>query len=166
MSYTLRINRVATASQSREAGARLLRTVLREVEAYGKAATLGGPYTTGRLSNSIHSQGPTYTTFGVTGSVGSKLPYAALVHSGAKVHAIFPKGTRLFRLPGNPRYHRRPQLKFYWRRVGKVVWLPQVPGSAGKVGRSHPGQRGKQYLREGLEIAARRHQMHLEDFEF
>lgn len=163
MSYTLRINKVASGSQSREAGARLLREVLREVEAYGKAATLGGPYTTGRLSNSIHSRGPTYTPIGVTGSVGSKLSYAALVHDGAKVHAIFPKGTRVFRLPGGARYHKRPQLKFYWRKVGRVVWLPQIPGSANRFGISHPGQPGKRYLTRGLEISARRHNMHLED---
>lgn len=163
MSYSIRINHVAVNVQSREAGAKLLRQVLREVETAAKAMTLGGPYTTGHLSNSIHTRGPEFTPTGVTGSVGSNLYYAKIVHDGAKVHAIYPKGrSGGARFPGDSDYHKRPQLKFYWRRAGKVVFFPQIPASPRTVLRSHPGQKDKQYLTRPLLAAAHRHNMRVD----
>jgi hypothetical protein len=159
MAYTVRINRIATAVQSREAGARLVRQVLYEVEFFAKAVTLGGSYSSGALADSIHSVGPTFDPRGVTGRVGSKLKYAMSVHDGAKVHWIFPKGIHRARFGGRPK---RPMLKFYWRKVGKVVWMNQVPGSRGKIGVSHPGQPGKKYLTRGLVRSAHLHNMRVE----
>jgi hypothetical protein len=153
------INRASTWVQSREAAARLVREVLREVEAQAKAKTLGGPYSTGKLSNSIHSIGPEFTAIGVTGRVGTSLKYALSVERGAKVHWIFPKGVGgVFRFGS----HRKPQLKFFWRKIGKIVYLPHIPGSPSKLGRSHPGQRGKHFLTEPLHRSARLHGMRVE----
>jgi len=51
-------------------------------------------------------------------------------------------------LPSVPRNARR--LRFYWRKVGRVVSLPVV---------HHPGQRGKNYLLQAAQSVARRHNM-------
>lgn len=117
----------------------LIRTVLREVEHGAKVRTLHGPYTTGRLSHSIHAVGPIITGLKVRGTVSSDLSYAAAVQSGARPHKIRPRGD------GYP-------LKFYWRKVGHVVRFMHV---------NHPGQKGKGYLTETLVQVARRHNMNI-----
>ena len=137
-----------------EVARRLVRQVLYETEFGAKIMTSGGPYSVGNLADSIHSDGPNVSASSVSGSVGSRLKYAASVHDGAKVHWIFPKAARDV-LRFNSR--RRPQLKFYWRKVGRIVYLPHVPGSLDKIGHSHPGVKGKHYLTEPLRAAARRH---------
>jgi hypothetical protein len=141
-------------AHSAEVAKRLVRQVLYETEFGAKALARGGPYSTGNLADSIHSDGPHLTGTSVTGTVGSTLSYARSVHDGAKVHWIFPKASK-----GVVRFgsRRRPQLRFFWRRAGKVVFLPHIPGSPGKIGRSHPGVQGKHYLTEPLRNAARRH---------
>lgn len=162
MATNVRINRASTFVQSREAGAKLVRQVLYEVEFAAKATTLGGPYSVGNLATSIHSEGPTFTPIGVTGRVGSKLPYALSVHDGAKRHAIYPKGYKGGARFGGWASHQRPQLKFFWRKAGKVVYFPQIPGAAATVLKSHPGQKGKQFLTEPLRRSARLHHMRIE----
>lgn len=159
MATTVRINKVKVAVATREAGAKLVRQVLYEVEFAAKVATLGGPYSTGNLAASIHSIGPTFTPIGVTGRVGSNLKYALSVETGAKVHWIFPKGAA-----GRIRFgsHKAPMLRFFWRKRGQIVFLPHVPGSRAKVGRSHPGQKGKGFLSEPLRRSARIHGMRVE----
>jgi hypothetical protein len=132
----------------------LVTQVMYEVEFGARAKLLTGPYTTGILADSIRRDGPHIAPGRVFGSVGSKLPYAASVHSGAKVHWIFPKGAQGLVRFGS---RKRPQLRFFWRKVGHVVYLPHVPGSEGKVGHSHPGQPGKHYLTEPLRRSARIH---------
>jgi hypothetical protein len=162
MPVQVRINRATTFVQSREAAAKLVRQVLYEVEFAAKAMTLGGPYSVGNLANSIHSVGPTFTPIGVTGRVGSKLKYAMSVHDGAKRHAIYPKGHKGGARFGGWASHQKPQLKFFWRKAGKIVYFPQIPGSVATVLKSHPGQKGKQYLTEPLRRSARIHHMHIE----
>ena len=132
----------------------LVRQVLLETEVEAKVTTLAGPYATGRLSASIDHDGPHETATGVRGSVGSGLNYALAVHKGVKVHAIFPKGAQgVYRFGSR----RKPQLHFYWRRLGKSVFMPHIPGSPGKIGLSHPGQKGTHYLTDAMRNAARRH---------
>jgi hypothetical protein len=143
-----------TRAHSIEVAKRLVRQVLYETEFGAKAITRGGPYSVGNLSESIHSEGPNLIGTSVTGTVGSALPYARSVHDGAKVHWIFPKAAKGVIRFGN---RRRPQLRFFWRRAGRVVFLPHIPGSPGKIGHSHPGVKGKHYLTEPLRNAARRH---------
>lgn len=153
----VRINTAQARVVSIEAGVRLVGRVLLEVESEAKLITSHGPYATGRLATSIRHEGPNVVGDRVLGRVGSDLPYAASVHGGAGVHPIFPKGARgVYRFG---RFTGRPKLRFFWRKVGQMVFLPQVPGSRAKIGRSHPGQAGKHYLTEPLRDAARRHQM-------
>lgn len=117
---------------------RFVRAVLREIRFQARLEVSSGPYTTGRLARSIHENGP-YVTPGVRvmGEVGSNLSYAAAVEKGARRHLIFP-------IPPHTR------MKFFWRKVGHVVYLEKV---------RHPGMRGKQYLAKAARIAARRHNM-------
>lgn len=141
-------------AHSLEVARRLVKQVMYETEFGARLLTLGGPYSVGNLADSIHGDGPHVTGSLVTGTVGSSLPYAKSVHDGAKVHWIFPKASK-----GVIRFNsrRRPQLRFFWRRVGRTVYLPHVPGSPGKIGHSHPGVKAKHYLTEPLRNAARRH---------
>lgn len=141
-------------AHSVEVGRRLVKQVLYETEFGAKILARGGPYSVGNLADSIHSDGPTVTGSSVVGSVGSSLSYAKSVHDGAKVHWIFPKAAKGVIRFGS---RRRPQLRFFWRRAGRVVFMPHVPGSPGKIGHSHPGVKGKHYLTEPLRNAARRH---------
>ena len=122
---------------------KFVRERLREIQFQARLHLVTGPYTTGRLARSIRTDGP-YIEFGrVSGSVGSDLPYAAAVEDGAGLW-----GPRHAKYPIYPRRARR--LRFYWRKVGRVVSLPRV---------LHPGQRGKDYLRKAAESVARRNRM-------
>ena len=141
-------------AHSMEVAKRLVRQVLYETEFGAKIMSAGGPYSVGNLSESIHSDGPNMSGTSVTGTVGSKLPYARAVHDGAKVHWIFPKASKGVIRFGS---RRRPQLKFFWRKAGRVVYLPHIPGSVDRIGHSHPGVKAKHYLTEPLRNAARRH---------
>lgn len=151
----VRIYRAILRTTSTRAAFRLVDQVMYEVAFEANARVLGGPYSTGNLALSIKREGPVAFPNGrVEGRVGSDLPYAAAVHDGAKVHWIFPKRAR-----GLVRFGSRkaPQLRFFWRKAGRVVYMPHVPGSLTKVGRSHPGQEGKHYLSEPLRRSGRRH---------
>lgn len=132
----------------------LVNQVMYEVSFAAHAKLLSGPYTTSTLAASIKRDGPHIEAARITGSVGSDLPYAASVHDGAKVHWIFPKGAEGVIRFGS---RKRPQLHFFWRKRGKFVFLPHIPGSPTKIGKSHPGQAGKHYLTEPLRRSARIH---------
>lgn len=116
----------------RDAARRLLKDTLADMERHAKQIAGTGPYVTGRLAASIHSQ-VIDTPKGVSGAMGSRLHYAKASNSGAKKHIIRPQGPW--------------PLKFYWRQVGRVVSLHIV---------HHPGYRGKLWLiRPFFEIAPR-----------
>ena len=120
-----------------------IRQVLREIQFQARLHIVFGPYTTGRLASSLRTRGP-FMEFGrVTGSVGSDLPYAAAVEGGSGLHG--PRRSKYVIRP-----NRAKMLKFYWRKVGRVVVLPKV---------NHPGQRGKDYLLKAAQSVSRRHNM-------
>lgn len=150
------MNKFAIRATSIKKAVQVIAEVMRETEAEAKFIAGSGPYATGALAASIHGDGPHVSGLRIRGSVGSDLPYATSVHDGAEIHPIFPKG-----MEGVYRFGRtgRPKLRFFWRRVGHVVYLPQVPGSRRKIGRSHPGQKGKKFLSEPMRRAGRRHGM-------
>lgn len=128
--------------------------VLQEMRAAAVAIVSDGPYATGHIASTIELQGPRIYGTEVRGAIGSRAENALVVHNGAKVHDIFPKASsHVYRFGSR----RRPQLKFYWRRAGKIVWLPHIPGSASRLGRSHPGMKGKKYLSIPLVALGRRH---------
>ncbi len=131
---------------------RIADEILTEVQIDARANAAGGVYSRGRLAESIYRSGPRALGSTVVGSVGSRLPYAASVEGGASVHPIFPIGA-----PHTYRFgaKRRPMLKFTWR--GRTVYMNQIPGGPGTVGRSHPGQRGKHFLTNALVGVALRH---------
>jgi hypothetical protein len=132
------IHHMAAHRESDQAAYRFVRSVLHEIRFQARLTLFHGPYTTGRLAQSIEIKGP-YIEPGrrVHGSVGSDLSYAAVVEKGARPHLIFPIPPRKY-------------MKFYWRRVGRVVYPDKV---------RHPGMRGKGYLRNAAQVAARRHRM-------
>lgn len=137
-------------------GRRLVRKVLDEVAIMAKGEVSTGTYSTGALAASIQVDPPRIFSRTVSGSVGSRLNYAIVVHEGAKIHPIFPKSAR-----GRYRFgsRKRPQLRFFWLKRGKTVTLPHIPGSPGKMGISHPGMRGKEYLVRPLQIVGARYNM-------
>lgn len=132
----VRIHHLVAEATSREHARRLVRDVTRDIQFRARLRVSYGPYTTGRLAKSIYREVIDVPT-GVRGRVGSQLGYAASVNSGAERHKIYP--------------HRPPHLlKFYWRKVGHVVYFPSV---------NHPGQPGKHYLTDSLAEIARRHRI-------
>lgn len=136
---TVRIDHFEVRRISLEAGTRLIRTVVREVQEGAQAILSFGPYTTGRMARAVQtrvSYGP-YIIEGRVGVDGRRFPYAASVEGGARRHKIpkVPKGKGKW-------------LRFYWRRVGHVVYFKQV---------HHPGQTGKAFLRIPLLVVAPRH---------
>lgn len=144
--------KAALRATSQAEAIRLVDTLLTSVQVAAKAITATGPYTSGALSRSIFKDGPNVAGNIVSGSVGSDLSYADIVHDGASIHHIFPKAA-----PGVWRFgsRRKPQLKFYWRKVGKSVYFPHIPASVNTMGLSHPGYRGKKYLSDPLKVFGR-----------
>lgn len=135
--------------ESNEDAERFVREVLRQIAFQARLHVSFGPYTTGHLAQSIKADPPRIDFGRVSGSVGSNLPYAASVEGGAGLYG--PRRSKYVILPRRARH-----LKFYWRKVGRVVTLPSV---------RHPGQRGKQYLLKAAESVARRHNMLLITYE-
>lgn len=128
--------------------------VIQEMKAGAIAILAEGEYVTGKLASTLELQGPRIYGTEVRGAVGSRAPNALVVHDGADVHEIFPKSAaHVFRFGSK----RRPQLKFFWRRAGRVAFFPHIPGSPHTVGRSHPGMRGKKYLEIPLLAVGRKH---------
>jgi len=160
MPTKVRLHRAEIYVGSHQAAQRLMRQLLYEVEFLAKIRARG-PYSANILSTSIRSESHNVPS-GVTGRVGSSLPYASSVEGGAKVHPIFPKA-----LKGVYRFgeHRRPQLKFFWRKAGRVVLVPHIPISPHTIGRSHPGQKAKRYLESSLRDVAHRHRMRVVTFD-
>lgn len=151
------MHKFAIRAISMKKAVRLIAEVMRETEVEAKFIAGRGPYVTGALAASIQGDGPHVSGVRVRGSVGSDLPYATAVHDGAEIHPIFPKGMRgVYRFG---RFAGRPQLRFFWRKRGRIVFMSQVPGSRAKIGVSHPGQKGKKYLSEPMRAAGRRHGM-------
>lgn len=155
----VRINEVRVRVKSVREGARIVRRILRDVVREGKDMASGGEYSTGELARSIESRGPTVNGTTVDGAAGSRLPYARSIHNGAEVHWIFPKGTA-----GVIRFQdrRRPQLRFYWKKMGRIAYLPHIPGSPRKIGFSHPGvskAKTRKFLTTPLRNAARRYNL-------
>jgi hypothetical protein len=127
--------------------------VLDAMQDAARANAAVGPYVTGNLARSIYKTGPHALGYAVTGTIGSRLKYADIVEKGAKIHDIFPKGIRTYRFGKVS----RPALKFVWR--GKTRYFNQIPGARSTIGRSHPGQPGKHYIRRALVSVAARYNM-------
>lgn len=163
MAYYVRLNRYEITTHTRFGARRLARKLLREVEFEAKVRARG-PYSKGnRLAESIITQ-VVEVPNGVTGRIGSPLRYASSVEGGARVHNIFPIGVNFYRF-GEMGFYARPQLKFFWRKAGRTVWAPQIPMSPARIGRSHPGQKGKHFLAHSIRDVARRHRMRVVTFE-
>jgi hypothetical protein len=129
--------------ESQEDAERFVREVLRQIRFQARIHIVFGPYTTGALAASLRVRGP-FLEFGrVAGSVGSDLAYSAAVEGGSGLY-----GPKRSKYPIYP--VRAKKLRFYWRKVGRVVSLPRV---------SHPGQRGKNYLLKAAQSVSRRHNM-------
>lgn len=132
-----RVYRVQLRAVSMDHAQRLITQLLYEIHFGAYVRTIAGPYTTGRLALSLKKVGPVVAGSRVSGRVGSDLPYAKMAHSGTLPHLIRPR-----------RSNRSNRLRFFWRRVGRVVHFRAV---------NHPGQPGKRYLVEPLLETARRH---------
>jgi hypothetical protein len=151
----VRMYKAALQATSRAEALRLVDRLMDDVTLASKVIADSGPYATnlpGHLADSIEKDGPRIIGNIITGSVGSDLHYADIAHDGSPVHNIFPK-----KAPGVWRFKSRkaPQLKFYWRKLGRVVYFPHIPASVNTLGRSHPGYKGKKYLSEPLQVFGR-----------
>lgn len=151
MPTTVRVFQIQVRAQSVRIARRQAARVLDQLQDEARVRASGGEYSTGRLASSIYKSGPQVLGTMVRGSVGSRLGYAAVVEKGARIHNIFPKGApHIYRFGAK----RRPMLRFVWH--GHVVYMNQVPGGPGTVGRSHPGMRGKHWLSKSLVSVALR----------
>lgn len=136
---TVRLNNYQVRVTSLDAGARLINRAVDDVRRGARLILEQGEYTEGKLLTGIESQVryTAYTIIGRVGISGRRFPYAASVESGAERHIISARPPKT-------------RLKFYWRRVGRVVFPAYV---------HHPGQTGKAYLRGPLAAAALRYNM-------
>jgi hypothetical protein len=137
------IHHYRAQAESADEAVKFLRKVLHEIRFNARLHLFHGPYTTGHLASTLVVDGPTRSPGRVSGAVRATAPYARFPESGAKPHIIRPRPPK-------------KRLRFYWRRVGRVVRPPLV---------HHPGQRGKHYLLEAARTAARRHNMILVVYE-
>lgn len=161
MAYRVTINNARLTLKVNRLANRNAKQIMDETFDGAVALVLGGPYSTGALARHMYKVGPISAGLTTTGVVGNSSPIARIVHDGSGLHGpqhmaydIFPKAaTHVYRF-GN---RRKPMLRFFWRRAGRVVYMSQIPGSPSTIGRSHPGQRGKMFLARAAEAAARRH---------
>lgn len=141
MATQFRIDRGHAFVASHEAARRLVRRVNVEILEGAYIILSEGKYTTGKLRLGLKRREED-TPQGVRGRVGiskREFPYAASVEGGARRHPIPHEDN-----------HTAKILKFYWRKVGHIVYFSEV---------DHPGQRGKAYLRRPLARAAARHNL-------
>jgi hypothetical protein len=138
--FVVRIDQFQARRISMELALKLVRRTVREISEGASAILSFGPYTTGRMARHVKTRISlgAYIIEGQVGVDGKIFPYAASVEGGARRHYI-PKVPK-----GKGRW-----LRFYWRRVGHVVYAKQV---------NHPGQTGKAFLRiPMLEVCPRLH---------
>jgi len=153
-----RVYQIQLQVESRKLAIRFANKVLKEIEREATFIAATGPYTKGHLAKTIYNTGAAARGTRVVGTVGSRASYAKSVESGAKKHDIFPKrASHSYRFGES----RRPTLKFFWAKAGRTVYPNQIPMSPGTIGVSHPGQRGKGFLRRPLLAAAVRHRMRI-----
>jgi hypothetical protein len=141
MPIRVQINHFEAERVSHREAMKLVQEVVREVRTGAFRILLTGPYTTEKLAFGLETEIQVLpgAVRGKVGINGHRFPYAAAVEGGAAPHIIRPHPPRRY-------------MKFYWRKVGDVVFFEKV---------HHPGQRGKGYLRIPLEKAALRHGMRL-----
>lgn len=151
----VRINIPYTYQVAGRDASHFMESTMQEIRAMAVGILSQGEYVTGRLASSLELQGPKVYGTEVRGAVGSRAENALVVHDGAKIHEIFPKAdpAHIYRFGSI----KKPQLKFFWRKVGRVAYFPHIPGSSHTVGHSHPGMKGKKYLEIPLQIIGRRH---------
>lgn len=130
----LELDRVAVRKAADDPARKLVRITTSAVSRQARSNAPGGPYSTGRLKSSITWQmAKDVPGDEVSAECGSPLIYANSVHGGQPPRLILPVRARL--------------LRFYWRRVGRVVHRSRV---------NHPGTQAQPYLTDALrEIAPR-----------
>lgn len=110
-----------------------VRTVTRLINDQARDRAPGGPYSTGRLKSSIHWS-INQSAQVVVGRSGSELDYAIFPERGTRPHDIYPRSA--------------PALRFFWRKVGRVVRLQHV---------NHPGAPAQNFLTNALLSVAPRY---------
>lgn len=126
------VRRLMQDGQLVKAAARRQVGVYRPPDAYAAAhrKRLPGTLRDSIVTRLIIHSGP----LGVAVAVGSEDPIALLHHEGTRPHVI--------------RARVKPQLVFYWARVGRVVAFRQV---------NHPGTQPNRYLTDSLAVLRRRY---------
>lgn len=112
----------------------LVKNTLRSTTSQAKRNAPGGPYSTGRLKDSIGWQVDRITRGDIRGTAGSQLVYANSVHGGQPARRIVAT--------------RAKTLRFFWRRTGQVEHFRSV---------NHPGTAAQPFLTDALiKVAAAR----------
>jgi hypothetical protein len=157
MSVKVTINIPKTYAVGTEDARKFLAMVMREMLAMSRTIASEGEYSTGILAAHTQMDGPRIEGTRVRGTIYNSLNYALSVEKGAKRHDIFPKAAAHTYRFGT---RKRPQLKFFWHRAGRIAYFPQIPGSPGTIGRSHPGIRHpKKFLSTPLLVVGVRHNL-------
>lgn len=160
MAHVVNVHELRLKIETDRLGVNQMRKVLAYTYRHAVIGATDGPYSReNKLAASLTPVGPILGGGGVSAHIFSPLNYAASVEVGAKIHPIFPKAApHVYRFGAPPRiWRRRPQLRFIWR--GRLVFTPHVPMSISRIGRSHPGQKGRHFMRKALERASVRYQM-------
>jgi hypothetical protein len=134
---TVILNLVAVNNLRRKASEPEVRKILRETQALARRwPGTGNPAWTTATHKLAPSIQMTFTGgVNASGTVGSKLRYAAAAHNGTKARIIYAR--------------RGKYMKFRWKRKGNViVWREYV---------KHPAVRGSFFLTRPLSIVAKRH---------
>lgn len=131
----LELNQAAVRKAADDPARKLVRITTSAVSRQARSNAPGGPYSTGRLKASINWE-MTKDVPGdeVSAQCGSPLIYANSVHQGQPARRIVPVRAKL--------------LRFYWRRVGRVVHRRSV---------NHPGTQAQPYLTDALKQIAPRY---------
>lgn len=148
--------------------ARELRAMTSEIKLLARAFVIG-PYSKldGGIETKIAATNPVQVGDRVEAQVHTgNSRYANIVESGARHHEIFPKAKKSWTKAKKAAYgggiyrfgdQSAPQLKFFWRKAGHIVYTPHVPMAASTIGVSHPGMQGKHFMARALYIVGTRH---------
>jgi HK97 gp10 family phage protein len=123
------VNRKELAAQAQPIMRRVYHKLTRRTV---ENAKVEAPVKTGRLRASIKEEAEhAFGEMSVRGGVSANTPYALFVHQGTRPHFIYAR--------------RASALRFFWPRVGRVVYFKHV---------HHPGTKPRPFLLHAAEEAA------------
>ena len=124
----------------------LMKRIVDIVKKEAKLRAPHGAHTKGGLAASIFSR----VSSSGTGTVGSKLPYAHLVHEGTRPHEIRPKGKHALAFKSAAATTLAGRSQYISAKSGRLVFSKKVAQSGIYAVVHHPGARANPFLRDAL----------------